>query len=128
MKRKHIKLRRFLQFITNPKLLLCLLIAWFITNGWSYIMFGIGTYFKINWMIGISSAYLAFLWLPISPEKILTIIIAIALLDWIFPNDQKTLAILKRQYNKLKNYKVKKEKNKELQNKEESNKTQEIKK
>ncbi len=89
------KLIKFLQFITNPRFLLCFGIAWIITNGWSYIMFTAGMYFDIGWMKAVAGAYLAFLWLPISPEKIVTCLIAIALLRWLFPNDQKTLAVLK---------------------------------
>ena len=93
-------LKKTLQFIGNPRLLLCLALGWLITNGWSYIMFGIGTYLEINWMVAVSGAYLAFLWLPISPEKLVTFAIAIALLRWLFPGDQKTLAVLHRWYEK----------------------------
>lgn len=75
-------------------------------------MFGIGTYFEINWMIGVASAYLAFLWLPVSPEKVVTFAIAIALLRWLFPNDEKTLAVLKQLHEKAKNVIKKKKKNK----------------
>ncbi len=96
------KLKKVLQFIANPHLLLCFLIAWLITNGWSYVLFGVGTYFEIEWMIAISGAYLAFLWLPISPEKIATFAIALVLLRLLFPNDQKTLAVLKGLYNDAK--------------------------
>jgi hypothetical protein len=78
------------------------MIGWLITTGWSYILFGIGTYLEIPWMIAVSGAYLAFLWLPISPEKLVTFAIAIALLRWLFPNDQKTLAVLKGWYAKAK--------------------------
>ena len=93
-------LKKTLQFIGNPRLLLCLALGWLITNGWSYIMFGIGTYLEINWMVAVAGAYLAFLWLPISPEKLVTFAIAIALLRWLFPGDQKTLAVLHRWYEK----------------------------
>ena len=93
-------LKKTLQFIGNPRLLLCLALGWLITNGWSYIMFGIGTYLVINWMVAVSGAYLAFLWLPISPEKLFTFALAIALLRWLFPGDQKTLAVLHRWYEK----------------------------
>ena len=96
-------LKKTWQFIVNPRLLLCWLIAWIITNGWSYILFGIGTYCEIEWMIAVSGAHLAFLWLPISPEKIVTCAIAIALLRWLFPGDQKTLAVLKGWYAKARN-------------------------
>lgn len=95
-------LKKTLQFIANPRLLLCWLIAWVLTNGWSYILFGVGTYCGIEWMVAVSGAYLAFLWLPISPEKIVTCAIAIALLRWLFPGDQKTLAVLHGWYEKAK--------------------------
>ena len=95
-------LKQALLFIANPRLIICFMIGWLITNGWSYILFGIGTYLEIPWMIAVSGAYLAFLWLPISPEKLVTFAIAIALLRWLFPNDQKTLAVLKGWYAKAK--------------------------
>lgn len=95
-------LKKALQFIANPRLLLCFGLAWIITNGWSYIMLALGTWLGIGWMIGISSAYLAFLWLPISPEKIVTVAIAMFLLRALFPNDQKTLGVLKNMYAKIK--------------------------
>lgn len=97
------KLKKIVQFLLNPRLLLCVAIAWLITNGWSYLMFGFGTYFQIGWMIAVSGAYLAFLWLPISPEKIATFAIAIALLRFLFPNDTKTLGVLRELHQKAKN-------------------------
>lgn len=88
-------IKKWLQFFTNPRLLLCIAIAWMITNGWSYIALAIGTYFQINWLIAVSGSYIAFLWLPISPEKIVTLAISIFLLKRIFPNDTKTLLVLR---------------------------------
>lgn len=96
------KLKKILQFVANPRLLLCILIAWLITNGWSYILFAIGTHFGIHWMTAIAGAYLTFLWLPVSPEKLVTFAIAIGLLRWLFPNDEKTLAVLKEFHGKAK--------------------------
>ena len=93
-------LKKALQFIANPLLLLCFGIGWIITNGWSYIMLAVGTWLGIGWMIAVATAYLTFLWLPISPEKIVTVAIAMFLLRVLFPNDQKTLGVLqKRQEN-----------------------------
>lgn len=96
------KLKKVLQFIANPRLLLCFGLAWIITNGWSYILFAVGTWLGIGWMIAVSSAYMAFLWLPVSPEKIVTVAISMALLRFLFPNDKKTLGVLKNMYAKLK--------------------------
>lgn len=103
-KKKKIKLTiwRILQFLANPRFLLCFGLAWLITNGWCYILFGIGTCFEIGWMTAVAGAYLAFLWLPISPEKIVTVALAMGLLRLLFPNDQKTLAVLKKLYGKIK--------------------------
>ena len=92
--------RKAVQFIANPRLILCFMIGWMITNGWSYIVFGLGTYFGIEWMIALGGAYMALLWLPFTPEKIITCAIAIALLRWLFPNDKKTLAVLRGWYEK----------------------------
>ena len=96
------KIKTVLLFIVNPRLLFCFGLAWLITNGWSYLMFGFGTYFGIEWMIAVSGAYLAFLWFPMSPEKIATFAIAIALLRFLFPNDTKTLGVLRKLQQKVK--------------------------
>ena len=107
-------LKKIAMFCLNPRFLLCFGIAWLITNGWSYILFALGTYFGIGWMMAVGGGYMAFLWLPISPEKIVTLAIAIALLKFLFPNDQKTLAVLVQMKNKIKSaVKNRKKKNEE---------------
>lgn len=96
------KLKKLVQFIANPRFLLCFGIAWMITNGWSYIMFAAGMYFGIHWMQMVAGAYLTYLWLPISPEKLATCAIAIFLLRRLFPDDEKTLAVLRDGMHKAK--------------------------
>ncbi|MBQ3847809.1 MAG: hypothetical protein II748_03030 [Clostridia bacterium] len=88
------KLKKVLKFIFNPRLLLCVAIAWMITNGWSYVLLGIGTFFGIHWMTAVAGAYLTALWFPFTPEKIVTFAIAIFLLRVLFPKDEKTLKYL----------------------------------
>ena len=100
-KAKHL-LKKAVLFITNPRLLFCFALGWMITNGWSYIMMGVGVYFNIEWMMVVAGAYLTFLWVPISPEKIVTVALAILFLKWLFPNDQKTLAVLVDMKDRLK--------------------------
>ena len=92
--------KTILQFVANPRLLLCLLVAWLITNGWSYILFAMGSWFGVGWMTAVAGAYIAFLWLPFTPEKLVTVMIALALLRWLFPGDEKTLAVLRRLHNR----------------------------
>ena len=111
-------LKTALQFALNPRMLLCFGMGWMITNGWSYVLLGLGTWLENEWMIGVASAYLAFLWLPVSPEKLVTFAIAITLLRWLFPNDQKTLGILKQAYAELKRtFQLKKQQRKEKKQK-----------
>ena len=35
-----------LQFLLNPRFLLCFGLGWIITNGWSYIMLGFGIFLE----------------------------------------------------------------------------------
>ena len=81
---------------------MCFGLAWMITNGWCYIFIAAGSFYNIEWMFYVGTAYLAFLWLPITPEKIVTIPLAIALLKMFFPKDQQTLAVLQQMYHKAK--------------------------
>ena len=110
------KLKKLVEFILNPRFLLCFGLAWMITNGWCYIFIGVGSYYDIEWMFYVGTTYLAFLWLPITPEKIITIPLAIAFLKVLFPRDQQTLAVLEQMYQKAKDaLKGKKKKAKEDQ-------------
>ena len=65
-------------------------------------MLGLGILFDVAWMQAVASAYLAFLWIPVTPEKILTMMIAIFFLKRFFPKDEKTLGILRDMFEKLK--------------------------
>ena len=103
------KITKFLWFFANPRLLLCVGMAWIVTNGWSYMLLGIGIVWDIAWMQAVAGAYLAFLWFPFTPEKIVTVIIAIFLLRWLFPKDEKTLGILRNMMQKLKEKKKKRQ-------------------
>lgn len=84
-------LRSALEFCFNPRMLLCFGMGWMITNGWAYIAAGLGLWLDIDWLFGIGIGYLTALWIPFTPEKIITVIIAIFLLKKLFPNDKKTL-------------------------------------
>ncbi len=95
------KWKAWLGALTNPRLLFCLAVGWFLTNGWSYCALGAGVYFEINWLRNLATVYLGLLWLPGTPEKIVTVGIAIALLRLWFPSDTRTLALLKTKQKQL---------------------------
>lgn len=96
------KLMSLLGFFANPRLFLCIGLAWIITNGWAYAALAIGTALGIGWLAAVAGGYLAFLWIPFTPEKVLTAIIAIFLLRLLFPKDEKTLAVLTDLFHKAK--------------------------
>lgn len=93
------KLKAFLlkirDYLLNPHLVLCFTVAWIITNGWAYIALVIGRKFGIRWLAVLAGTYLAVLWSPFCAEGIVTCIIAVFLLRLIFPDDDKTMAVLK---------------------------------
>lgn len=85
------RIKGLLRLLLNWRFLICFGLAWMITNGWSYVLFALGTLTQNAWMLGISGAYLAFLWLPISPEKVVTCAIALVLVKFLFPKHQSAL-------------------------------------
>ncbi len=118
-------LKKWGAVILNPRMLLCFGIGWMITNGWSYCFVAFGIWFDIPWMTIAGTAYLSFLWIPFTPEKIVTVIIALFLMKILFPKDEKTIGTLKKELASLKaafrkqreNHKRKKEERKKAKEK-----------
>ena len=114
-------IKKWIMVVLNPRLLLCLFVAWMITNGWSYVFVALGTLLDITWMVVTGTAYMSLLWVPFTPEKILTVVIAIFLMRAIFPKDKKTIAVLKEELKKLKcAYVAQRDKRREKRNQKKS--------
>ena len=92
------KLRPWVRALTNPHLLISVGIAWFITNGWAYCAIGLGAFLEIGWLLKAGSVWAAMLWVPGTPEKLVTLPIAIFILRLLFPNDTRTLAMINRKW------------------------------
>lgn len=86
--------KKAIAFLLNPRLLLCVGVAWMLTNGWCYLFLFFGLRFGITWMASVGGAYAAFLWFPFTPEKVATAAIALFLLRRWFPHDTATLKVL----------------------------------
>ena len=104
------RLKNYLRPFLSWKFLLCFFLAWFITNGWSYVFVIIGTVCHIEWMFDIGVGWQALLWLPFTPEKLVTIPIAVWFNFKLF-KDAKTerllndmLAQAKSDWNKIKGW------------------------
>lgn len=65
-------------------------------------MLGAGLWFDVPWMTAVGGAYLGLLWIPFTPEKLITVFIALVLLRWLFPNDKDTLLVLRDEMEKIK--------------------------
>ncbi len=90
------KIRPWLRALTNPHLLISVGIAWFITNGWAYCAFGLGMWREIAWLRNAGTVWLGMLWLPGTPEKLVTFALAMGILRLLFPDDTRTLAMVRR--------------------------------
>lgn len=115
---------KYLKPFTNWRFLICFGLAWMITNGIWYI-FAFAPLNFPKWLVGFSVGYIAFLYLPITPEKLITIPIAIWLLTLLFKNHPKTRAQLddlyaqaKADWQKVKNKFKRKKKSKIKYNEE----------
>ena len=89
---------KLLKKLCNWRFLICFGIAWIITNGWCYVFIFLGTILNIKWMLSVGTSYLAFLWMPWTPEKLITIPIAIFLLKILFPKQKKLQEELKKEF------------------------------
>lgn len=85
------KIKLWSKLVLNWRFLVCFGLAWIITNGWSYILLTLGLAFKWKWVARIAATYIAFLWLPITPEKVITVAISLFFVKNMFPNHNKTL-------------------------------------
>lgn len=95
------QLSPWLRALTNPHFLISVGIAWFITNGWAYCAAGFGWYFEIDWLMEIGAVWMGILWMPGTPEKLLTIPIAIGILRILFPDDTRTLLMMRQKFRSL---------------------------
>ncbi len=86
----------------NIKFCVSFFLAWMITNGWSYVFMIVGGFLKIGWMLKIGAAYYAFLWLPCTPEKLITIPLAIGIHKKLFKKDFNNLHNLTKMYEREK--------------------------
>ena len=110
------KIKLLFKRLCNWRFLICFIIAWMITNGWAYFFIGLGTFCNIGWMLAIGTTYMAFLWMPFTPEKLITIQSALFLLKIIFPKQKELHKQIEDENKRLK------EENKRLKEEKKRNK------
>ena len=68
------------------RILVCYLPVYFISTGWAYL----ASVFASGWLQGVAIGWLAFLWMPFCPEKLVTIPITIWIHKKLFPKQSCT--------------------------------------
>lgn len=90
------------------RILVCYLPFWFLATGWAWVFSAIGR----GWLRGAAITWLGILWLPICPEKVVTIPLAIWLHKKLFPNHSTAHLdkMLEEEKKKIKERKLRREK------------------
>ena len=73
MKRLWNKIKTYISPFLNWRILIIYLPIWFIMSGWTYLFIFLGTKYHIAWMLAAGTFWATVLWLPITPEKLITI-------------------------------------------------------
>ena len=102
MKRFFKWLWKYLKPFTNPRFLISFGIAWIITNGMWYVFAFVPIKILPEWLVWFSRSYIAFLYLPWTPEKLITIPMAIFFHLKLFKKDSKTHEQLQDLYEQAK--------------------------
>lgn len=76
-------------YMKDYRTFISFLLAWTITNGWCYVFIILGSTLNIKWMKITGWSYLAFLWLPTTPEKLITIPLGVGIKKILFKRRKK---------------------------------------
>jgi len=86
---------------TNWRFVISFGIAWVITNGIWYVFAFVPMHLP-EWLIWFSRSYITFLYIPATPEKLITIPMAIFFQTQLFKRDEKTKKQLDEMYRQAK--------------------------
>ena len=73
MKRLLTKIKTYISPFLNWRILIIYVPIWFIMSGWTYLFIYLGTRHHIGWMLAAGTFWATVLWLPFTPEKLITI-------------------------------------------------------
>lgn len=107
MKKLFKKIWLYIRPFLDIKILIIYLPVWFLFSGWTYLFMILGAKYNIDWMFISGSTWNAILWMPFTPEKLVTIPITIKLYVKFFnknnPHLDKMLLEAKQDFQKIKN-------------------------
>ena len=73
MKRLWTKIKTYISPFLNWRILVIYVPIWFIMSGWTYLFIFLGTKYHVGWMLAAGTFWATVLWLPFTPEKLITI-------------------------------------------------------
>lgn len=97
------KIKIYIKPFINWRFLVAYFIPFMLINGWAWIGFALMPVIGSNWYTIASTTWLGILWLPCTPEKLITIPMAIFIHTKLFgPKDPKTREDLDKLYSEAK--------------------------
>ena len=95
MKRLWNKIKTYISPFLNWRILVIYLPIWFLMSGWTYLFIYLGTRHHIAWMLASGTFWATVLWLPITPEKLITIPLTLFIyVKWVGHGDPKLEAMV----------------------------------
>ena len=101
MKRLWTKIKTYISPFLNWRILIIYVPIWFIMSGWTYLFIYLGTRYHISWMLASGTFWATILWLPITPEKLITIPLTLFIYMRVFGHGNKDTASGQLQREKL---------------------------
>lgn len=100
MKRLWTKIKTYISPFLNWRILVIYVPIWFLMSGWTYLFIYLGTRHHVGWMLAAGTFWATVLWLPFTPEKLITIPLTLFIyVKWVGHSDPKLEAMVKEAKN-----------------------------
>ena len=84
------KIKTYISPFLNWRILVIYVPIWFIMSGWTYLFIFLGTKYSVGWMLAAGTFWATVLWLPITPEKLITVPLTLFIyVKWVGHSDPK---------------------------------------
>lgn len=95
MKRLWTKIKTYISPFLNWRILVIYVPIWFLMSGWTYLFIYLGTRHHVGWMLAAGTFWATVLWLPFTPEKLITIPLTLFIyVKWVGHSDPKLEALM----------------------------------
>ena len=84
------KIKTYISPFLNWRILIIYVPIWFIMSGWTYLFIFLGTKYSVGWMLAAGTFWATVLWLPFTPEKLITVPLTLFIyVKWVGHSDPK---------------------------------------